>query len=76
MDIGIFTALLKVQSDAQIAINKANHQNFVAFHTATAQALAANESDKDSMLTAAKRQILQACAGEADGDSFMPEPVF
>jgi hypothetical protein len=76
MDIGIFTALLKVQSDAQVAINKANHQNFIAFHMATAQALAAKGSDKDSKLMAAKKRILQACAGEADGDSFVPEPVF
>jgi hypothetical protein len=68
MDISIFTALLKVQSDAQIAINKANHQNFIAFHTATVQALAAKGSDKDSKLTAAKKQTLQACTGEADGD--------
>ncbi len=75
-DIGIFTALLKAQSDAQIAINKANYKNFIAFHTATAQALAAKGSDKDSKLTAAKKWILQACAGEADGDSFVPEPVF
>jgi hypothetical protein len=75
-DIGIFTALLKTQSDAQIAINKANYQNFIAFHTVTGQALAAKGSDKDSKLMAAKKRILQACAGEADGDSFMPEPVF
>jgi hypothetical protein len=75
-DIGIFTALLKAQLDAQIAINKANHQNFIAFHTATAQALAAKGSDEDSKLTAAKKWILQACAGEADVDSFVPEPVF
>jgi hypothetical protein len=75
-DIGVFAALLKAQSDAQIAINKANHQNFIAFHTATAQALAAKGSDKDSKLMAAKKRILQAGAGEADGDSFLPEPVF
>jgi hypothetical protein len=75
-DIGIFTALLKAQSDAQIAINKANYQNFIAFHTATAQVLAAKGSDKDSKLMVAKKWILQACAGEVDGDSFMPEPVF
>jgi hypothetical protein len=75
-DIGIFTALLKAQSDTQIAINEANYQNFIAFHTATAQALAAKGSDKDSKLTAAKKRILEACVGEADGDSFMPEPVF
>ncbi len=75
--IGIFTALLKAQSYAQIAINKANYQNFIAFHMATAQALAAKESDKDSKLTATKKRILQACMGEADGDSFVPaEPVF
>ncbi len=75
-DIGIFTALLKAQSDAQIAINEANHQNFIAFHMATVQALAAKGSDKDSKLTAANKRILQAGAGEADGDSFVPEPVF
>ena len=75
-DIGIFTALLKAQSDTQIAINEANYQNFIAFHTATAQALSAKGSDKDSTLTAAKKRILEACVGEADGDSFMPEPVF
>ncbi len=72
-DIGIFTAMLKAQSDAQIAISKANHQNFIASHTATSQALAAKGSDKDSKLTAAKKRILQTCAGEADGDSFVPE---
>ncbi len=75
-DIGIFTALLKAQSNAQIAINEANHQNFIAFHMATVQALAAKGSDKDFKLTAAKKLILQAGAGEADGDSFVPEPVF
>jgi hypothetical protein len=75
-DIGIFTALLKAQSDSQIAINKANYQNFIAFHTATVQALAAKGSDKDSKLTATKKWILQVCMGEADGDSFVPEPVF
>jgi hypothetical protein len=75
-DIGIITALLKAQSDAQIAINEANHQIFIAFHMATAQALAAKGSDKDSKLTAAKKRILQACVGEVDGDSFVPEPVF
>jgi hypothetical protein len=75
-DIGIFTALLKAQSDAQIAINKANHQNFIAFHMATAQALAAKGNGKDSKLTATKKRILQAGAGEAYGDSFVPEPVF
>jgi hypothetical protein len=75
-DIGFFTALLKAQSDAQIAINKANHRNFIAFHTAISQALAAKGSDKDFKLTAAKKRILQACAGKADEDSFVPEPVF
>ena len=30
-NIDIFTALLKAQSDAQIVINDANHQNFIAF---------------------------------------------
>ena len=45
-------------------------------HTATAQALAAKGSDKDSKLTAAKKRILQACMGDADGDAFAAEPVF
>ena len=72
----IFTALLKAQADAQIAINDANHQNFIAFHTTTAQALAAKGGEKDSKLTAAKKRILQACAGESDGEAFVAEPVF
>ena len=38
--------------------------------------MAAKGSDKDSKLTAAKKRILQACVGEVDGDSFVPEPVF
>jgi hypothetical protein len=75
-NIDIFTVLVKAQSDAQIAINDANHQNFIAFHPATAQALAAKGSNKDSKLTAAKKKILQACAGDADGEAFAAEPVF
>jgi hypothetical protein len=75
-NIDIFTVLLKAQSNTQIAINDTNHQNFIAFHMATAQALAAKGSDKDSKLTAAKKRILQACAGDADGEAFAAEPVF
>ncbi len=75
-NIGVSTALLKAQSDAQIAINNTNHRNFIVFHMATAQALAAKGSNKDSKLTAAKKWILQACAGDAYGDAFMAEPVF
>jgi hypothetical protein len=37
----LITTLLKGQSDAQVAQANANHANLIAFHTATAQALAA-----------------------------------
>jgi hypothetical protein len=72
----LITTLLKRQSDAQVAQANANHTNLIAFHTATAQALAAKGGDKESKLTAAKGRILQACAGMTHVDKFEVEPVY
>jgi hypothetical protein len=72
----LITTLLKGQSDVQVAQANANHANLIAFHTATAQALAAKGGDKESKLTAAKRQILQACAGMTHVNEFEVEPVY
>jgi hypothetical protein len=72
----LIITLLKGQSDAQVAQANANHANLIAFHTATAQALAAKGRDKESKLTAAKQQILQACAGMTHVNEFEVEPVY
>ena len=69
-------ALVEAQSAAQIALANTQHTNLIALHTATAQALATKSGDKDSKLTAAKRRILQACAGTSHVDEFEAEPVF
>jgi len=73
---GVLVAMIDAQSRAQIAAADNNHANLIAFHTLTAQALAARGSDKDSKLTPAKKHILQACAGIADDEAFVAEPVF
>ncbi len=72
----LITTLLKVQSDAQLAQTNANHSNLIAFQTATAQAWAAKGGDKESKLTAAKRQILQAFAGSTPAGKFNVEQVY
>jgi hypothetical protein len=72
----LITTLLKGQSNAQVAQANANHANLITFHTATAQALAAKGGDKESKLTAAKRRILQACAGTTHVNEFKEEPVY
>jgi hypothetical protein len=54
----------------------ANHANLIIFQHATTQALAAKSGNKDSKLTAAKQQILQACTGMPYADAFMPEMVY
>ena len=72
----VLVAVLDAQSRAQIAVADNHHANLLAFHSLTAQALAARGSDKDSKLTPAKKRILQACAGIADDESFVAEPVF
>ncbi len=38
--------------------------------------MAAKGGEQDSKLTAAKKRILRACAGESDGEAFVAEPVF
>jgi hypothetical protein len=72
----LITTLLKAQSDAQVAQANANHANLIAFQTATAQVLAPKGRDKESKLMAAKRRILQACAGITHVDEFEVEPVY
>ena len=79
--------ILKAQATTQIAIMKANsreqlaasekaNKNLIAFHTVSAQALAAKGGDKESKLTPAKKRILQACAGHGDEVSFVAEEVY
>jgi hypothetical protein len=72
----LISTLLKAQADAQLAQTNANHANLIAFQTATAQALAAKGGDKESKLTAAKKRILQACAGIMHADEFTVEQVY
>jgi hypothetical protein len=72
----LITTLLKAQSEAQLAQTNANHANLLAFQTVTAQALAAKGGDKESKLTAAKRRILQACAGITHADKFEVEQIY
>jgi hypothetical protein len=72
----LISTLLKAQADAQLAQTNANHANLIAFQTATAQALAAKGGDKESKLTAAKKRILQACAGVMHADEFTAEQVY
>jgi hypothetical protein len=72
----LISTLLKAQADAQLAQTNANHANLIAFQTATAQALAAKGGDKESTLTAAKKRILQACAGIMHADKFVVEQVY
>jgi hypothetical protein len=54
----------------------ASNANMIAFHTATAQALAAKNGDKESKLTVAKTKILQACCGQVDKDTFTTPGVY
>jgi hypothetical protein len=75
LDIGAFMAtMLQAQTDNQLAIAAASHNNMVAFHTATAQVSAAS-GGKESRLTAAKQCILQACMGST-ALTFVPPQVY
>jgi hypothetical protein len=70
-DIGtIIHTMMEAQSAAQVAMLVASNANMIMFHTATAQALAAKNRDKDSKLTVAKKKIIQACCGRADKNTF------
>jgi hypothetical protein len=68
--VAIIRTMMEAQSAANVAMAAAANANMIAFHTATAQALAAKNGDKDSKLTVAKKSILQACCGHADKDTF------
>ncbi len=57
--VAIIRTMMEAQSAANVAMAAAANVNMVAFHTATAQALAAKNGDKDSKLTVAKKLILQ-----------------
>jgi hypothetical protein len=67
--------MMEAQSAANVAMLAASDANMIAFHTATAQALASKNGDKDSKLTVAKMKILQACCGHEDKDTFSTPPV-
>jgi len=72
----VITAIIQSQNENQLAIAAASNASMIAFHTATAQALAAKAGDKDSKLTAMKKRILQACSGQADSALFVPPQVY
>ena len=60
----VLVAVLDAQSRAQIAVADNHHANLLAFHSLTAQALAARGSDKDSKLTPAKKAHLANLCGD------------
>ena len=72
----LLTTIFQAQADAQQAQASVTNANFIAFHTAMAQALAARSGDKDSKLMAMKQRILQACAGQPVGEDFEAEAVY
>ena len=74
--VTIIRTMMEAQSAANVAMSAAYNANMIAFHTATAQALAAKNGDKDSKLTVAKKKILQACCGHADKDTFTTPGVY
>ena len=74
--MSIIRTMMEAQSAANVAMSVASNTNMIAFHTATAQALAAKNGDKDSKLTVAKKKILQACCGHADKDTFTTPGVY
>ena len=51
----MITAIIQSQNENQLAIAAASNASMIAFHTATAQALATKSGDKDSKLTAMKK---------------------
>ncbi len=76
-DLAAFlSTIFQAQADAQQAQANVTNANFIAFHTATKQALAAKSGDKDSKLMAMKKRILQACAGQPVLEDFEAEAVY
>lgn len=77
LDVAVMiTAIIQSQNKNQLAIATASNASMMAFHTATAQALATKSGDKDSKLTAMKKRILQACSGQGDTHLFCPAQVY
>jgi hypothetical protein len=74
--VTIIHMMMEAQSAANVTMLVASNANMIAFHTATAQALAAKNGDKDSKLTVAKKKILQACCGHAETDTFATPVVY
>ena len=72
----LLATIFQAQADAQQAQANVTNANFIAFHTATKQALAAKSGDKDSKLMAMKKRILQACAGQPVLEDFEAEAVY
>ncbi len=72
----IICTMMEAQLAANVAMAAAANANMIASHTATAQALAAKNGDKDSKLTVAKKSILQACCGHADKDTFETPVIY
>ena len=72
----IITAIIQGQNENQLAIAAASNASMMAYHTATAQSLAAKSGDKDSKLTTMKKRILQACSGHGDTPQFAPAQVY
>jgi hypothetical protein len=74
--VAIIRTMMEAQLAANVAMAAAANANMIAFHTATAQALAAKNGDKDSKLMVAKKSILQACCGHVDKDTFETPVVY
>jgi hypothetical protein len=74
--VAIIRMMMEAQSAANVAMAVAANANMIAFHTATAQALAAKNGDKDSKLMVVKKSILQVCCGHADKDTFETPVIY
>ncbi len=72
----LVAAIIQGQNENQLVIAAASTANMMAFHTATAQALAVRSGDKESKLTAMKKKILQACSGHGDTLVFATTAVY
>jgi hypothetical protein len=72
----LIQTLFEAQAKAQVVLAAGQNANLIAFHTATAQALASKSGEKDSKLTVAKKAILQACCGQADSTTFVAPTIY
>ncbi len=74
--VAIICMMMEAQLAANVAMAAAANADMIAFHTATAQALAAKNGDKNSKLTVAKKSILQAYCGHGDKDTFETPVIY